>query len=68
LGLGEELLRMIDDNQARLDLYWEIEQRDFSAPSLSRAQQVQYAILKAGIRKQQMWLEWSESVRPLLGV
>jgi DNA-binding PadR family transcriptional regulator len=68
LGLGEELLRLIDENQARLDLYREIEQRDFSAPSLSRAQQVQYAILKAGIRKQQMWLEWGESVRPLLGV
>ncbi len=68
LGLGEELLRMIADNQARLDLYREIEQRDFGAPSLTRAQQVQYAILKAGIRTQQMWLEWAEDVRPLLGV
>jgi DNA-binding PadR family transcriptional regulator len=68
LGLGEELLRMIDDSQARLDLYREIEQRDFGAPSLTRAQQVQYAILKAGIQMQEMWLEWAEEVRPLLGV
>ncbi|WP_027793480.1 PadR family transcriptional regulator [Paraburkholderia acidipaludis] len=68
LGLGEELLRLIDDNQARLDLYREIEQRDFGAPSLTRAQQVQYAILKAGIQAQEMWLEWAEEVRPLLNV
>ncbi|MFP6559548.1 PadR family transcriptional regulator [Paraburkholderia sp. B3] len=68
LGLGEELLRMIDDNQARLGLYREIERRDFGAPSLTRAQQVQYAILKAGIQTQEMWLEWAEDVRPLLDV
>jgi DNA-binding PadR family transcriptional regulator len=68
LGLGEELLRMIDDNQARLDLYREIEQRDFGAPSLTRAQQVQYAILKAGIQTQEMWLVWAEEVRALLEV
>jgi DNA-binding PadR family transcriptional regulator len=68
LGLGDELLRMIDDNQARLDLYREIEQRDFGAPSLTRAQQVQYAILKAGIQTQEMWLVWAEEVRALLEV
>jgi hypothetical protein len=68
LGLGEELLRMIDDNQARLDLYREIEQRDFGASSLTRAQQVQYAILKAGIQTQEMWLVWAEEVRALLEV
>jgi hypothetical protein len=68
LGLGDELLRMIDDNQARLDLYREIEQRDFGASSLTRAQQVQYAILKAGIQTQEMWLVWAEEVRALLEV
>ncbi|WP_028224399.1 PadR family transcriptional regulator [Paraburkholderia ferrariae] len=68
LGLGEELLRLIDENQARLDIYRQIEERDFGAPSLTRAQQVQYAILKAGIQSQETWLEWAGDVRPLLGV
>lgn len=67
LGLGDELLRLIDENRVRLDLYREIEQRDFGAPSLTRAQQVQYAILKAGIRSQEVWLEWAEEVRSLVG-
>jgi DNA-binding PadR family transcriptional regulator len=66
LGLREELLHLIDENRARLDTYREIEVRDFGAPSLSRGQQVQYAILKAGILSQEMWLEWAEDVRPLL--
>jgi DNA-binding PadR family transcriptional regulator len=68
LGLGEELLRLIDENQARLEIYRQIEERDFGAPTLTRAQQVQYAILKAGIQSQEMWLEWAGGVRPLLGV
>jgi len=67
LGLGDELLHLIDENRARLALYREIEQRDFSALSLTRGQQLQYAILKAGIRTQEMWLEWAEDVVPLLG-
>ncbi|WP_322014062.1 PadR family transcriptional regulator [Paraburkholderia sp. J12] len=68
LGLGEELLRLIDENRVRLETYRQIEARDFGAPSLARAQQVQYAILKAGIQSQEIWLEWAEDVRPLLGV
>jgi DNA-binding PadR family transcriptional regulator len=67
LGLGEELLGLIEENRARLELYRQIEQRDFSAPSLTRGQLVQYAILKAGIRSQEMWLEWADDVRPLVG-
>jgi DNA-binding PadR family transcriptional regulator len=66
LGLGEELLRHIEENRTRLALYREIEKRDFGAPSLTRGQQLQYAILKAGIRTQEMWLEWAGEVVPLL--
>lgn len=67
LGLADELLRLIDENRALLDVYREIERRDFGAASLTRGQQLQYAILKAGIRTQQMWLEWAEQeVKPLL--
>ncbi|TAM00145.1 MAG: PadR family transcriptional regulator [Paraburkholderia sp.] len=68
LGLRDELLRLIDENRAQLVLYREIEQRDFGTPSLTRGQQLQYAILKAGIRAQEVWLEWAADVLPLLDV
>ena len=66
LGLGEELPRFIDEARARLETYRAIEQRDFGAPTLTRGQQLQYAILKAGIRTQESWLEWAEELRQLL--
>jgi DNA-binding PadR family transcriptional regulator len=66
LGLGDELLRLIEENRTRLTLYREIEKRDFGAPSLTHGQQLQYAILKAGIRTQEMWLEWAAELMPLL--
>jgi DNA-binding PadR family transcriptional regulator len=66
LGLGEELRRLIDEARARLETYRAIEQRDFSAPALTRGQQLQYAILKAGIHTQETWLEWAEELRPLV--
>ncbi|MCG5077363.1 PadR family transcriptional regulator [Paraburkholderia tagetis] len=66
LGLDKELPRLIDEARARLKTYREIEQRDFSAPTLTRGQQLQYAILKAGIRTQESWLEWADETRQLL--
>ncbi|MDR3099169.1 MAG: PadR family transcriptional regulator [Paraburkholderia sp.] len=65
LGLGEELPRFIEEARTRLETYREIEQRDFGAPVLTRSQQLQYAILKAGIRTQEAWLDWAEEIRPL---
>ncbi|CAB3804320.1 hypothetical protein LMG28688_05952 [Paraburkholderia caffeinitolerans] len=66
LGLGEELPRFVEEARARLETYRAIEQRDFGAPVLTRGQQLQYAILKAGIRTQESWIEWAEELRPLL--
>lgn len=66
LGLGDELLRLIEENRTRLALYREIEKRDFGAASLTRGQQLQYAILKAGIRTHEVWLEWAGEIVPLL--
>lgn len=66
LDLGDELARLIGENRARLDLYRQIEARDFCAPVLTRGQQLQYAILKAGLRQHEMWLEWAEELAPLL--
>jgi len=68
LGLGGELRRLIDENRARLAVYREIEQRDVNATPLTRGQQVQYAILKAGMLTQEMWLAWAVGVAPLLEV
>ncbi|MEM5325336.1 PadR family transcriptional regulator [Paraburkholderia sp. JHI2823] len=66
LGLANELERLIGENRARLAVYREIEQRDFGGASLTRGQQIQYAILKAGILTQEMWLAWAAEVRPLV--
>ncbi|WP_322058285.1 PadR family transcriptional regulator [Paraburkholderia sp. J63] len=66
LGLDEELPRLIDEARARLETYRAIEQRDFGAPTLTRGQQLQYAILKVGIHTQESWLEWAEELRLLL--
>ncbi|MBN3853167.1 MULTISPECIES: PadR family transcriptional regulator [unclassified Paraburkholderia] len=63
LGLMEELRRMMDEARERLDTYRAIEQRDFGAASLTRGQQLQYAILKAGIRTQETWLEWAAELQ-----
>ncbi|WP_321784873.1 PadR family transcriptional regulator [Paraburkholderia sp. J94] len=67
LGLGEELRRLIDEARARLETYREIERRDFGAAQLTRAQQLQYAILKAGIHTQTTWLAWAEELREIVG-
>ncbi|HVL08105.1 MAG TPA: PadR family transcriptional regulator [Burkholderiaceae bacterium] len=67
LGLDAELERLVALHRARLQTYLDIEQRDFSpADALTHAQQVQYAILKGGIRSEQSWLAWAEEVLPLL--
>lgn len=68
LGLGDELLRLIDEHRARLRTYREIEQRDFSGRALTNARQLQHAILRAGILQEEMWLQWADEVVPLVGV
>lgn len=66
LGLADQVQQMIAEARERLDTYRDIEQRDFSASSLTRGQQLQYAILKAGIRTQETWLEWADELPSLL--
>ncbi|WP_027814961.1 PadR family transcriptional regulator [Paraburkholderia bannensis] len=66
LGLAGQVQQMIADARERLDTYRAIEQRDFGASSLTRGQQLQYAILKAGIRTQETWLEWADELPSLL--
>jgi DNA-binding PadR family transcriptional regulator len=68
LGLDAELRGLIDGHRARLGTYREIEQRDFTGRAPTHARQLQYAILRAGILQEQMWLEWAQQLAPLLGV
>ncbi|HEY1610693.1 MAG TPA: PadR family transcriptional regulator [Paraburkholderia sp.] len=68
LGVGGELLALIEGHRARLHTYREIEQRDFAGRALTNARQLQYAILRAGIVQEETWLDWAAEVAPLLGV
>lgn len=65
-GLGEELARLLEQWQARLDTYRNIEQRDFAAPVLSTKQRLQHAVLRYGIRAEETWIEWAHDVVALL--
>lgn len=65
-GLEDELARLIEQRQVRLDTYRDIEQRDFSAPVLSNRQRLQHAVLRCGIRTEEMWLGWAHEVLLLL--
>ncbi len=65
-GLELELRRLMAEHQARLDTYLGIEQQDFAAHSLSTAQKLQHAVLRAGIVSEQGWLGWANEVLPIL--
>ncbi|MCC5812216.1 MAG: PadR family transcriptional regulator [Ectothiorhodospiraceae bacterium] len=64
--LGRELRRLVDEHSQRLAVYRRIEQRDFSAPDMSSAQQLQHAVLRCGIMAEETWLDWANQVAPLL--
>ena len=65
LGVDRELQRLIEQHRQRLQLYREIEQRDFSRKDLSQAQRLQHAVLRRGIITEQSWLAWAEETLPL---
>ncbi|MBN0980724.1 MULTISPECIES: PadR family transcriptional regulator [Pseudomonas] len=66
LGLREEVLRLIKQHQALLETYRQIEQRDFSSASLTRAQRLQYVVLRRGIMIEESWLAWADELLPLI--
>ena len=65
LGLDKEMDRLIALHEARLELYREIERKDFGG-TLDRRQQIQYALLHRGIRFQEDWVRWGRELMPLL--
>ena len=66
LGLREEVLRLVEQHQAMLETYRQIEQRDFSSASLTRAQRLQYVVLRRGIMLEESWLAWADELLPLI--
>jgi DNA-binding PadR family transcriptional regulator len=66
LGFIDEMQRLIEQHRTRLNTFREIEQRDFSAPDLTRAQRLQLAVLQRGIVYEEGWLAWADDVLPLL--
>ncbi|NHV30288.1 PadR family transcriptional regulator [Burkholderia sp. D-99] len=59
-GLEEEIRRRIALHQEKLDLYLQIEARDFSAPDDSRTKRLQHLVLQAGIANERFWVEFSQ--------
>ncbi len=66
IGLGDELRSLIAEHTEVLAGYRKIVQRDFSSAKMSRAQQLQHAVLRLGIANEEAWLRWAESTKPLL--
>lgn len=66
LGLREEVLHLVKQHQAMLETYRQIEQRDFSSASLTRAQRLQYVVLRRGIMLEESWLAWADELLPLI--
>ncbi|GJG94472.1 PadR family transcriptional regulator [Cupriavidus pauculus] len=65
LGLDQEMARLIALHEARLELYQQIESKDFKG-TLDRRQQIQHALLRRGIQFQEDWLKWGRELMPLL--
>ncbi len=59
-GLEDEIRRRIALHQEKLDLYLQIEARDFSEESDSRAKRLQHLVLQAGIANERFWVEFSQ--------
>ena len=59
-GLEQEIARRMKLHQERLQIYKEIEQRDFSRTPLSREAKIRHLILKAGISLEESRIAWSE--------
>lgn len=58
--IREEIARTLALHEEKLAHYQHIEARDFSAPAPSRTTRLQHLVLKAGIMRETMWVEWSK--------
>ena len=67
-GLEEQLKARLAMHQAQLVLYRRIEAKDFAKGLLSREQQLQHLVLKAGIAQQMLWVQLAEEALRVLAL
>ncbi|MBN3778079.1 PadR family transcriptional regulator [Burkholderia sp. Ac-20345] len=65
-GLEDEIRRRIALHQEKLDLYLQIEARDFPEDVDSRTQRLQHLVLQAGIANERFWVEYSQQALDVL--
>lgn len=67
-GLEQEIERRLRLHEEKLNLYRQIEARDFSGPGGSREKQLQHLVLKTGIKYEAMWIEISTEALRILAL
>lgn len=65
-GLQEEVERQMEAHRNKLNIYLEIENRDFSSEDKSRQERIQHAVLSAGIMHEKYWIEVCQMVMDAL--
>lgn len=66
-GLEAEIERRLALHQEKLNLYREIEARDFPGVPASRSARLQHLVLRAGIAQEQFWVDFSREALDILG-
>lgn len=70
IGPTPELLRDIERqlelHARKLEVYRQIESRDFSAPNPSREHELRHLVLRGGIMLEKFWVEFCETARDTL--
>ncbi|MFP3248535.1 MAG: PadR family transcriptional regulator [Paraburkholderia sp.] len=66
-GLEAEIGRRLGLHQEKLDLYREIEARDFPGSPASRTARLQHLVLRAGIAQEQFWVDFAREALEILG-
>ena len=61
-----DIERQLELHAQKLELYRQIEQRDFPGPGESREQELQHLVLTAGIMLEEFWVELCERARDAL--
>jgi len=67
-GLEEDVKRLLRFHSEQLDLYRDIEARDFSGNIDSREKLLQHLVLKAGIMHETQWVELSTEALRILAM
>lgn len=67
-GLQAQVQSRLEAHRAQLELYLKIEAKDFADGDMSREQQLQHLVLKAGIAQQMLWVQLAEEALRVLAL